>query len=192
VAVILMDTNLLVYLVDQNEPERQSRALETLGLLELHQVGRLSVQNLAEFFNVAVRKLHPGLPIEKAMEWTGRFVRVWPVFDLTPQIVLEAAQFFNVAVRKLHPGLPIEKAMEWTGRFVRVWPVFDLTPQIVLEATRGVRDYKLSYYDAQIWATARLNQVTIVFSEDFQDGLFLEGVKFVNPFAPGFDINQWI
>lgn len=147
-AVILMDTNLLVYLVDQNEPERQSRALETLGLLELHQVGRLSVQNLAEFF--------------------------------------------NVAVRKLHPGLPIEKAMEWTGRFVRVWPVFDLTPQIVLEATRGVRDYKLSYYDAQIWATARLNQVTIVFSEDFQDGLFLEGVKFVNPFAPGFDINQWI
>jgi predicted nucleic acid-binding protein len=148
VAVIMMDTNLLVYLVNQNEPERQSRALETLGLLELHQAGRISVQNLAEFINVAVHKPHPGLTIEEAIEWTGRFVRVWPVFDLTPQIVLEAA--------------------------------------------RGVRDHKLAYYDAQIWATARLNQVPIVFSEDFQDGLFLEGVKFVNPFAPGFNINQWI
>lgn len=147
-AVILMDTNLLVYLVDQNEPERQSRALETLSVLELHQVGRLSTQNLAEFINVVVHKLRPGLTIDQAMEWAGRFVRLWPVFDLTPQIVLEAG--------------------------------------------RGVRDHKLAYYDAQIWATARLNQVPIVFSEDFQDGLFLEGVKFVNPFTPGFDINQWI
>lgn len=145
---ILIDTNLLVYLVDQNDPERQSRALEVLGALELHQAGRLSTQNLAEFINVAVHKLQPGLTVDQAMEWTGRFVRLWPVFDLTPQIVLEAA--------------------------------------------RGVRDHKLAYYDAQIWATARLNQVSIVFSEDFQDGLFLEGVRFVNPFRPVFDVNQWV
>jgi predicted nucleic acid-binding protein len=148
VAAILIDTNLLVYLVDQNEPERQAQAVETLGMLELHQVGRLSVQNLAEFINVAVHKLRPAMSIAQAVEWAGRFIQVWPVFDLTPQIVLEAA--------------------------------------------RGVRDYKLAYYDAQIWATARLNQVSIVFSEDFQDGLFLEGVKVVNPFTKNFDLNQWV
>ena len=147
-AAILIDTNLLVYLVDQNEPERQARALETLVVLELHHLGRLSTQNLAEFINVAVHKLHPGLSIAQAMEWASRFIQVWPVFDLTPQIVLEAA--------------------------------------------RGVRDYKLAYYDAQIWATARLNQIALVFSEDFQDGLFLEGVRFVNPFTKVFDISQWV
>jgi len=42
-------------------------------------------------------------------------------------------------------------------------PVLDLTPLIVLEATRGACDHKLNYYDAQIWATAKLNQVAVVF-----------------------------
>jgi predicted nucleic acid-binding protein len=71
------------------------------------------------------------------------------------------------------------------------FPVFPLTPQIVLEAVRGVRDHQLSYYDSQIWACARLNQIPVVFSEDFQDGQLLEGVNFVNPFADQFDIEMW-
>jgi predicted nucleic acid-binding protein len=62
---------------------------------------------------------------------------------------------------------------------------------IVLEAGRGARDHGLAYYDAQIWAAARLNQVTTVFSEDFSDGQTLEGVRFVNPFASGFRLEDW-
>jgi predicted nucleic acid-binding protein len=147
VAGILIDTNLLVYLVDQNDPAKQAQAQAVLAVLELHRAGRLTVQNLAEFVHVAIYKLNP---------------------KMTP-----------------------DEALEWASRFARLWPVFDLTQQIVLEAVRGVRDHLLSYYDAQVWAAARLNQVTTVFSEDFQDGVILEGVKFVNPFAPGFDINQW-
>ena len=64
--------------------------------------------------------------------------------------------------------------------------IFDLTPMVVLEALRGVRDYQLSYYDAQVWATARLNQVPVIFSEDFNSNATLEGVRFVNPFASDF------
>jgi len=63
--------------------------------------------------------------------------------------------------------------------------------QYQAEAGRGVRDYKLAYYDAQIWATAKLNQVPVVFSEDFNDGQVLEGVRFVNPFAMGFNLEDW-
>ncbi len=37
-------------------------------------------------------------------------------------------------------------------------------------------------------AAARLNQIPIVFSEDFQDGQTLEDVRFVNPFAGMFDV----
>ena len=77
-------------------------------------------------------------------------------------------------------------------RFARLWPVIDLTYQIVLEAVRGVRDYTLSYYDAQIWAAARLNQIPVIFSEDFQDGQILEGVRFANPFAGTFDVEAWL
>jgi hypothetical protein len=31
----------------------------------------------------------------------------------------------------------------------------------------------------------------VVFSEDFSDGTVLEGVRFVNPFSEGFQIEMW-
>jgi predicted nucleic acid-binding protein len=71
------------------------------------------------------------------------------------------------------------------------FPVFDVTRFIVLEAARGVREYRLSYYDAQIWATARLNQVPTIFTEDFQSGRHLEGVQFLDPLQSGFDLEHW-
>ena len=73
-----------------------------------------------------------------------------------------------------------------------VFPIFPLTDSIVLEAARGARDYNLAYLDAQIWASARLNQISFIFSEDFQDGQILEGVRFINPFAPGFKLDLWV
>jgi predicted nucleic acid-binding protein len=62
---------------------------------------------------------------------------------------------------------------------------------IVIEAARGVRDHSLAYYDAQIWAAARLNQVSVIFSEDFNIGSTLEGISFVNPFASDFVLEAW-
>jgi predicted nucleic acid-binding protein len=102
------------------------------------------------------------------------------------------AEFVNAAMRILDPPLTAAQAYEQVSMFAASWPVLDLTPQIVLEAARGVRDHGLAYYDAQIWATARLNQISIVFSEDFQDGQILEGVRFANPFAGRFEVEAWL
>jgi predicted nucleic acid-binding protein len=63
-----------------------------------------------------------------------------------------------------------------------------VTGWTVLEAAAGARRHQLSYWDALIWATAKLNQIATVLSEDFQDGRLLEGVRFRNPFGPGFDV----
>jgi predicted nucleic acid-binding protein len=38
----------------------------------------------------------------------------------------------------------------------------------------------------------RLNQIPVIFSEDFQDGQVLEGVRFANPFAKSFDVEAWL
>jgi predicted nucleic acid-binding protein len=46
----------------------------------------------------------------------------------------------------------------------------------VKEAGRGVRDHKLSYYDAQVWATARLNQVPVAFGEDSRSMPIFESI----------------
>jgi predicted nucleic acid-binding protein len=94
------------------------------------------------------------------------------------------AEFFRVTTTKLH--LPPTEIYPVIERWANAFPTFSITPQIALEAARGVRDHGLSYYDAQIWAVARLNQVGVVFSEDFRDGQTLEGVRFVNPFSPNF------
>jgi predicted nucleic acid-binding protein len=74
---------------------------------------------------------------------------------------------------------------------VRAFPVFDQTPLIVLEAARDARDHGLAYYDAQTWAVARLNRVTVILGEDFSDGQVLEGVRFVNPFSADFRLEDW-
>jgi predicted nucleic acid-binding protein len=100
------------------------------------------------------------------------------------------SEFVNVLIAKRH--IPVEQAMAQVEKWYYLFPVFNLTPQIVLEAARGVRDHRLSFYDAQIWAAARLNQVPVVFSEDFQDGQILEGVRFADPFAATFDMEAWL
>ena len=99
------------------------------------------------------------------------------------------SEFANAALTKLH--LSAADVMTKVDEWQNVFPIYNMTPQIVLEAARGVRDHKLSFYDAQIWACARLNQIPVIFSEDFQSGQSLEGVQFVNPFAEEFAIDEW-
>lgn len=96
------------------------------------------------------------------------------------------AEFASVALRKMKPPLDPEGVREQIERFIDVFTVLPLSPAVVLEAIRGVRDHKLAYYDAQIWAAARIGQIPAVLSEDFNSGGAVEGVVFINPFAPEF------
>ena len=105
--------------------------------------------------------------------------------------VQNLSEFLSVSTRKLDPPLSFSEALDQVDLFIQMWPVLDLTTMIVLEAARGCRDHGLSYYDAQIWATARLNQVPVVFTEDFTDGQVLDGVRFVNPFSQQFRLEDW-
>jgi len=100
------------------------------------------------------------------------------------------AEFFVAATRKIAAPLTVEQAYTSLENYLAAWPVLDMTALIVLEAARGVRDYHFSYYDAQIWAAARLNQVQTVFSEDFAPSQ-IEGIQFVNPFDPAFVLEDW-
>jgi predicted nucleic acid-binding protein len=147
-ATVLIDTNVLVYMFDPREPARQKQAIKVLRGLEQSANGRLSVQCLSELSSVVMRRLDP-------------------------------------------PMSPVETLTQ-VERFQRIFPVFNLTPMIILEALRGVRDYQFSYYDAQIWATARLNQTPVIFSEDFNPGQITEGVHFVNPFTESFRLDDWL
>ena len=90
-------------------------------------------------------------------------------------------EFFITVTRKIPDPLTIEEGINSLQNYMRAWKIVEITPMIILEAARGVKDYQLNFWDAQIWATARLNQIGVIYSEDFNTGIFLEGVQFINP-----------
>ena len=102
------------------------------------------------------------------------------------------AEFVNVTIKGKSPLLTHSEALIQATRLTQTFPILDLTYSIVLEAARACRDFSMAYFDAQIWACAKLHEIPLIFSEDFQDGQTLEGVRFVNPFAENFELEKWI
>ena len=102
------------------------------------------------------------------------------------------AEFFVAVTRRIATPLSAAEAFTRIENYVLSWTVVEMSGLIVLEAARGVRDYQFSFWDAQIWATARLNQIPIVLSEDFDVASAIEGVQFVNPFANDFQVTDWV
>lgn len=65
--------------------------------------------------------------------------------------------------------------------------VVELTAPIVLEGCRGTIEHRMAFWDALVWATAKLNQVPYVLTEDAEHGSSVEGVTYLNPFDARFD-----
>jgi predicted nucleic acid-binding protein len=123
-----------------------------------------------------------GLKQERALE-TLDYLATSSRGRLSVQIL---GEFFRATTRRLKPPLPVAAARTELSMLARAWPIVPITPLVVLEAARGVDQHRLSYWDAQIWATARLSQIDVVLSEDFSDGQVVDGVTFRNPFTSGF------
>lgn len=101
--------------------------------------------------------------------------------------VQSLSELSNVCLRKLEPALKPHEVRREIEKLYTAFKVIPLTAPVVMEALRGVDEHQFSYYDAQIWATARLAQMPVVLSEDFHSGATLDGVSFLNPFEPAFD-----
>lgn len=99
------------------------------------------------------------------------------------------SEFYSVSTRHLPDPLTDEQAMIQVERFARAFRVLDLTAMAVLEGCRGRVQYAMSIWDALIWAVARLNQIPYLLTEDFEHRRFLEGVRFLDPFAPDFTLD---
>jgi predicted nucleic acid-binding protein len=130
----LVDTNILIYSRDLDEPEKRLRAIELIDGLAARGELVLTVQCLNEFSAASLRR---GVEVSEVETAVTR----WR--DLGEVSRLEVA---------------------------------------ATTAALAVARHRLSFWDALIWATARGAAVPVVFSEDFQHGRELEGVRFLNPF----------
>jgi predicted nucleic acid-binding protein len=97
---------------------------------------------------------------------------------LTLQAVSE---FFSVATRK--QLVSRVEAVEAAGRFLDVFPAATHTASSVRTAFAHAVAGRLSFWDAQLVATAAEAGCGAVLSEDMADGARFGGVEIVNPFA---------
>ncbi len=61
-----------------------------------------------------------------------------------------------------------------------------LTSAIMMDAMRLARLHQMRIFDAQILATARAEGIATILTEDLQSARVIEGVRYVDPFAPAF------
>jgi predicted nucleic acid-binding protein len=88
-------------------------------------------------------------------------------------------EFYVAATRKL--GMDQLLAKEITREWRR-FNVVAITEDTIDEATDISILNKLSFWDALIVTAARIARCKILYSEDFNSGQIITGVKFVNPF----------
>ncbi|MBD3798692.1 PIN domain-containing protein [Sulfuricurvum sp.] len=130
-----LDTNIPIYAYSEDEPKKQSIALQLLDRFEDNIM--ISKQVINELINILLKKFK-----------------------------LSSDQVENVLLEIDNVLLIVD---------------FDLTTQI--KALKLKDRYRFQYYDALIVATALENNCTVVYSEDMQHDMLIDGsLKIINPF----------
>ncbi len=136
--LVLIDTNLLIYLYDQNEPAKQTQSRLVLDELQKTGAGRISVQSLSEFANIAPKKLSAFVSMADVAEQVRMFSNVFPVYFVTPLMVADAVR----GVRDHQ--LPFYDAQIWScARFNQIPIVFseDFSDGQIIEGVRFVNPF---------------------------------------------------
>ena len=91
------------------------------------------------------------------------------------------AEFFHATTRK--NLLTLERASALVCDWSDVFEIVSAGATTLVDAMDAVKEHRLSFWDAMLWATVRQSGCSALLSEDMQDGRHLSGVEIVNPFA---------
>ena len=84
----------------------------------------------------------------------------------------------GIATSLLAPDEARREAEEFLAEFQVLYP----NEQVVRLALRGAAAYRLSWFDAHMWAYAEHFGLSEIYSEDFQHGRLYGSVRAINPF----------
>ena len=84
-----IDSNLLVYMCDSSEPQKQPLAEELIASLARNRNGALSAQVLGEFFSIVTRRIPRPLTVDEATAVMDS-VSPLPVMPIEPAMVRRA------------------------------------------------------------------------------------------------------
>jgi predicted nucleic acid-binding protein len=96
-------------------------------------------------------------------------------------MVLQVLGEFYAAVTGKN-RMPASEAEAQILDWMKLFPVVSATSKSLKRALPAVNQYRMSFWDALLWATACEASVTVLITEDFQHDRVIEGVRFCNPF----------
>lgn len=111
----------------------------------------------------------------------------------------QAVVEFVAAVTRRRPvqddpaGKPLlEPAEAWreAEELMTLLPVLYPTPEVLRTAFRGAATYRLSWFDAHLWAYAEVYGVPTILSEDFEHRRLYGAVQAIDPFRPADTVHE--
>ena len=106
---------------------------------------------------------------------------------------IQSVNEFFAATTRVRPGRPAilteQEAEHRCRTYLDSWACLNVIPAATAEALRARRQYRMSYWDALLWATARLNAIPTYLTEDLQHDQLIEGVRVLNPLRDDFDLS---
>ena len=98
------------------------------------------------------------------------------------QALIEFVAVVTRAIAGGPPLLAVEDAHREVEDMLAQFPIVYLTENTLRTALRGAALYRLSWFDANLWAYADERGLDTLWSEDFEHGRLYGRVKVINPF----------
>ncbi len=134
--------------------------------------------------NVLVYRFDPRFPAKQAA--ATELLRQG-IADQTLVVPHQALIEFVAAVTRPiagnEPLLPLEDAHREVEEMLAQFPVIYPTENTLRTALRGAALYRLSWFDACLWAYADERGLDTLWSEDFENGRIYGRVRVANPFV---------
>jgi predicted nucleic acid-binding protein len=92
-------------------------------------------------------------------------------------------EFFNVALRRFAHPMSGAEAEQYLITVFRPLLAVHSSPSLYVEALRVAGKHRFAWYDSTIVASALESQCDTLYSEDFQHGRQIEGLRMENPFV---------
>jgi predicted nucleic acid-binding protein len=92
-------------------------------------------------------------------------------------------EFFNVALRRFAQPMSVAEAEQYLITVFRPLLAIHSSPAVYVEALRIAGKHRFAWYDSLIVAAALEGRCETLFSEDFQHGRDIEGLRVENPFS---------
>jgi predicted nucleic acid-binding protein len=133
--------------------------------------------------NVLVYRVDPRFPLKQAR--ATRLLRAGIAADsirIPHQAIVEFVAAVTKPLGRQAPLLAADEARREAEELLAQFEVLYPTEDLVRVALRGAAAYKLSWFDAHLWAYAEYYGLDELLSEDFQHDRLYGSVRALNPF----------